>query len=66
MEEGKTCPCPCHKSVSLLVVLFGLTFLLGALNIFSSNLVAIIWPILVILAGAKMLFKGFCKCCEKA
>ena len=52
--------------IGVLVVLFGLTFLLGAFQVLSSNTVAIVWPILVILAGLKTIFRGMCKCCDAA
>ena len=64
-SEGK-CACPCHRMIGVLVVLFGLTFLLGAFQVLSSNTVAIVWPILVILAGLKTIFRGMCKCCDAA
>ena len=50
-----------HKWMPLLVVLFGLTFLLGDWNVFTQSQVSVIWPILVILGGlAKM---KHCHCC---
>ncbi|HXI84115.1 MAG TPA: DUF5668 domain-containing protein [Verrucomicrobiae bacterium] len=64
-SEGK-CGCPCHKMPGLFIVLIGLTFLLGALNVLSPRAVEIIWPILVILAGLKKMFSGMCKCCNSA
>ena len=60
---GKTCGCPCHKTISILVVLFGLIFLLGALNIIPWQWVDIAWPILVIIAGITKMCKGMCSCC---
>jgi hypothetical protein len=56
---GKTCNCGHHKVFPILVILFGLAFLLGALNILTWSFVGIAWPILVIIAGASK----FCKCC---
>ena len=52
-----------HKMFAWLVVLFGLTFLLGAMNILTASAVSIIWPILVIIAGIKKMCK--CKCHEE-
>lgn len=63
--NGKCC-CPCHKMAGVLVILFGLTFLLGALNVIGQNVVNIVWPILVMLGGLKCLCAGKCKCCDKA
>ena len=59
------CKCPHHKVVPVLVILFGLTFLLGAWGTFTASTVNTIWPVLVILAGAMKLIdrSGMCKCC---
>ncbi len=59
------CKCPHHKVMPVLVVLFGLTFLLGTLDILTSGFVNIAWPVLVIAAGLmKWVEKsGMCKCC---
>jgi hypothetical protein len=51
--------------IGVLVVAFGLVFLLGALNVLSDRAVSIAWPIIVILAGLKKLFGGSCSCCSK-
>jgi len=48
------------------IVLIGLTFLLGALNVLSPRAVEITWPILLILLGLKKIFSGMCKCCNEA
>lgn len=61
--NGMVCRCPHHKMVPLLVVLFGLAFLLEALGTLSASFVNIAWPVLVILAGGMKLMKGMCKCC---
>jgi hypothetical protein len=50
--------------IGLLVVLFGLTFLLRALGVISNHVASIAWPIIVILAGLKTLCRGMCKCCR--
>ncbi len=59
------CCCPCHKVMSILVILFGLTFLLGALDILSADTVQLVWPFIIILAGLKSMCAGGCKCCSK-
>lgn len=59
------CPCKHHKIVPCLVVLFGLTFLLGALNVLSAGAVAVIWPIIIILAGLAKMKGGMCGCYKK-
>jgi len=73
MEDGKSCgtstccKCPCHKMLGILIVLIGLTFLLGNFDVVSAKFVATAWPILVILIGLKkMCPKGACKCCSEA
>jgi len=57
--------CPCHKMVGIFIILFGLTFLLGTLNVISQQIVNIVWPSLIILVGLKKLGSGMCKCCDK-
>jgi hypothetical protein len=67
MEEANgnvCCKCPHHKIFPLLVVLFGLDFLLGTLNVFSAYTVNIIWPIIIIIIGFMKMGRG-CKCCCK-
>ncbi len=65
-DEQHKCGCPCHMMMGIFVILFGLTFLLGALGVISDHLVSIIWPCFVILAGLKKLAAGKCKCCTKS
>lgn len=65
-NAGESCKCPCHKAIGVLVVAFGLTFLLGALGVLSAHAVSITWPVIVILGGLKATFKGMCKCCSNA
>ncbi len=59
-QDMKGCRCGHHKMFGWLVVLFGLTFLLGAFNVLSAYVVGMIWPVLVIIAGCGMM----CKCYE--
>ncbi len=64
MGMKNVCKCPHHKALPVLLVLFGLTFLLGALGTLSPSTVDIIWPTLLILAGLfKIVEKSMCKCC---
>ena len=63
MMGGGMCKCPHHKVVPVLVILFGLAFLLAALNVLTWGLVNVVWPILVIVAGFMKLTSGKCKCC---
>lgn len=59
------CRCGHHKVIPILVVLFGLEFLLAQVNVLTWNFVGVTWPILVIIAGCMKLFRGACKCCCK-
>jgi hypothetical protein len=61
--EGMKCSCSHHKVVPVVVVLFGVAFLLQALNVLDAGVVAVVWPILVIIAGGMKLMSGKCKCC---
>ena len=59
------CLCKHHRIVPILIMLFGLTFLLYALNLLSWGAAAIIWPIIVILTGLAKLKGGLCACYMK-
>ncbi len=63
--NSKKCNCPHHMMKGVLVILFGLTFLLGAFEVLSQHVVSIVWPILLMLAGVGSLTKGMCKCCDE-
>ncbi|MDO8655313.1 MAG: hypothetical protein Q7R48_02745 [bacterium] len=63
MNGDKTCGCVHHKAFPVLIVLFGLLFLLGEMNVVAASTVNLGWPILIILAGLVKLSKGMCKCC---
>ncbi len=60
---GKKCGCMHHSILPLIVVAFGLLFLLGKMGVFTQGFVDIGWPILVILGGAMKLMSKKCKCC---
>ncbi len=63
MQAGKTCSCGHHRVVPIVIILIGLDFLLGQLNVFTMNFVNVSWPILVIIAGIVKMGGGNCKCC---
>ncbi|MBI2448236.1 hypothetical protein HYV44_01590 [Candidatus Microgenomates bacterium] len=63
MEKCCSCNCVHHSFGPILVILFGLTFLLGTLGVLASELVAIVWPSIVILGGLGKLLDRKCKCC---
>jgi len=65
MKMGKMCGCGCHKIMPILVILFGLDFLLGMVGTLTWGFVNVSWPVLVILAGCAMFFKGSCGCWMK-
>jgi hypothetical protein len=65
-DKESKCGCVCHKMSGVFIVLFGLTFLLRALGVVGEHTAAIIWPVIVILAGLKKSMRGMCKCCDKA
>lgn len=56
------CSCGHHKIMPVLIILFGLVFFLKALNVLSAGATAVIWPIIVILAGLAKWKGGVCKC----
>ena len=63
--KDEKCCCPCHKMFGIFTILFGLNFLLGAFEVISAHIVSIVWPIIVILAGATKLCSSKCTCCSK-
>jgi len=60
MKMGMACRCPHHKVMPILVILFGLDFLLGTVGTLTWGFVNVSWPILVILAGCMKLVKCGC------
>ena len=58
------CKCSHHKFVPFLVVLFGVTFFMGFWGIISWDIVNLVWPVVIILAGMAMVIDrgGMCKC----
>lgn len=61
--EGKKC-CPCKRMPGLFVILIGLTFLLKQVGVIDAHTAGILWPVIVILAGAQLMFRDLCKCCR--
>ena len=57
------CGCVHHKTIPILVVLFGLAFLLLRLNILTEEFVGLAWPVIVIVVGLTKLYEHKCKCC---
>ena len=63
MNQGMACSHKHHHTVPVLVMLFGLVFLLKALNAVTTDFVNIVWPVLVIAAGLSKMTSKMCKCC---
>ncbi len=71
MEKGMNgkceghCGCNCghHKIVPGAIALIAITFLLGDFNVLSPSTVAVIWPILLLIAAGTKMNRGMCKCC---
>ena len=63
MGGKNVCGCPHHKMGPTALVIFGLVFLLGNLNILTASAVSMIWPIILIVAGLMKMKSGSCKCC---
>ena len=67
MEHGKSCKCPCHKVMGILVSFIGVLFLLRHFAVIDQDTLAVMWPILLILVGLNKAYgKGMCKCCSEA
>jgi len=64
-QAGPKCQCPHHKITPIFVVLFGLVFLLGTLDVLAARTVSIVWPIIVILVGLQKMFGSRCTCCSR-
>jgi hypothetical protein len=60
---SESCSCIHHLMVPILVVVFGLIFLLGNLDVINSSTVGLLWPIVVMVGGLTAMFGGKCKCC---
>ncbi len=63
-KEGMKCGCMHHKTMPILVILFGLDFLAYYMGWgVSDSFLNVSWPILVMAAGFIKMNKGMCKCC---
>jgi hypothetical protein len=61
--DGMVCSCKCHSMMPIIVVIFGLLFLLSSLGVIPENIVSIVWPLIVIWAGVSKFMQKRCKCC---
>ncbi|MDZ4260079.1 MAG: DUF5668 domain-containing protein [Candidatus Sungbacteria bacterium] len=60
---ANVCQCLHHKTIPIIIIVFGVLFLLGALEVVSARIVSIAWPLLVIVGGCQKMMGGKCKCC---
>lgn len=63
-QTGQKCNCFHHKLVPIFIVLLGVLFLLGAMDVIAAHTVSVVWPVIVILAGLQKLMGHNCKCCS--
>ena len=65
-KEGMHCGHHGSIKMGILLALFGLVFLAGALDVIDSKTVAMLWPSVIILAGLVKILKGLsagnCSC----
>lgn len=64
-QTGLKCPCTHHKMVPVYLIVLGLLFLLTALDVISSDVTDVIWPVLLILIGLQKLLQSRCNCCGR-
>ncbi len=64
-QTGIKCRCMHHKMVPVYLILLGLLFLLTALDVISSDVTNIVWPIFIILIGLQKLLQNRCNCCSR-
>jgi hypothetical protein len=62
---AEKCACPCHMMPGILIALFGLTFVLKNLGVYSDNVNNWIWPIILLVGGLQHILGARCKCCCK-
>lgn len=64
-DQNKRCACPHHFLIPFIVFVFGLVFLLKNLGyFFTDEMIQIIWPSLIALAGVQLMISRRCKCHE--
>ncbi len=62
MNQESHCSCAHHKLGSIIVMLIGLAFLLGNMQVIDPRISGLIWPALLIVWGFVKLMGGSCKC----
>lgn len=58
------CACAHHQVVPVAIVLIGLDFLANALGLVPDALLAMTWPVLLVVAGVAKLAGPGCHCCS--
>ena len=61
--KHSSCECGCHHYTPIVIILFALLFLLKSMGLASSEMVGVVWPILVGLVGIIKLSEHKCDCC---
>ena len=56
--------CGCKMATPILVILFGLVFLLNATGVISAYVLSMVWSIIIILIGVAKLAKKMCNKCS--
>ncbi len=62
-NQSKACQCTHHKVIPVMIILIAVTFLLNAFNYLADQSTAVIWPILLLIAGGTKLGQSKCGCC---
>jgi hypothetical protein len=61
-EQNRRCSCPHHFIIPFLVFVIGVVLLLNNLGYLSSQMVNIIWPSFIALAGVQLMISRRCAC----
>lgn len=61
----KRAMCCSKESISFLVIIMGIAFLLRGLGVLTEKFVDVLWPLLLILAGFSHMRKGHCAQCPE-
>ncbi len=66
VNPASSCRCMHHKIAPILIILFGLTFLLATLGYLDPAIARLAWPSLIVLYGLVKFVSGGCKCYERS
>lgn len=62
VNQDSHCRCKHHVVGPILIILIGLSFLLGHLGVIDELTYSVSWPVFIILLGLTKLGGGACKC----